>query len=118
MPPHGMHPTKPTNLPAVRCFPTHRLEHQVSLEFDVVHEVALDVGADVDLQVGIVLDEAVDDYEVPSEVVGNLVTPSSGNRNVSLVVGHLDEELKRLIFSQTGGMGNSRNGKSNGSMMM
>lgn len=85
--------------PVHRC-PTHRLQQEVRLELDVVHDVAFDVGADVDLQVRVVLDERVDDGEIPGEDVSDLVVPSSRARSAGLEVSHFDEELKGLARCQ------------------
>ena len=55
---------------------------------------------------GIVLDEAVHDGQVPGEVLGDLVIiPVSRDRNASLEVGHFDQELEGLIsISERGGI--------------
>lgn len=105
-----MYPS-PKSHPSVQCrHHTHRLQQKVSLELDVVHDVALEVARNVDLQVGVVLDEAVHDVKVPGEVVGNLVVPGSGNGGASLEVGHFDEELERLglFIDRQGGATNTR----------
>lgn len=80
----------------LNCCLTHRAQHDVSLELDVVHDVMLEVATNVDLGVGIVPDVGVHNGKEAGKVERILVAESCSAAIENLKLGHVHKELEGL----------------------